>query len=40
MTVQGTLEVLRQVSKQFENVHYISALSRNFREEAGLPPGP
>ena len=33
-----TLEVLRQVSKQFENVHYLS-FSRNFGKEAGLLAG-
>lgn len=33
-----TLEVLRQVSKQFENVHYLS-FSRNFGREAGLLTG-
>ena len=30
-----TLDVLRQVSKQFENVHYLS-FSRNFGKEAAL----
>ena len=33
-----TLEVLREVSKQFENVHYLS-FSRNFGKEAGLLAG-
>ncbi|MGT2961256.1 glycosyltransferase family 2 protein [Streptococcus caballi] len=33
-----TLEVLRRVSKQFTNVHYIS-FSRNFGKEAGLLAG-
>lgn len=33
-----TLEVLRRVSKQFSNVHYIS-FSRNFGKEAGLLAG-
>ncbi|MDU5566259.1 MAG: glycosyltransferase family 2 protein, partial [Streptococcus vestibularis] len=33
-----TLEVLRQVSKQIENVHYLS-FSRNFGKEAGLLAG-
>lgn len=33
-----TLEVLRLVSKQFENVHYLS-FSRNFGKEAGLLAG-
>lgn len=33
-----TLEVLRTVSKQFTNVHYIS-FSRNFGKEAGLLAG-
>ena len=33
-----TLEVLRQVSKQFENVHYLS-FSRNFGKEAALYAG-
>ena len=33
-----TLDVLRQVSKQFENVHYLS-FSRNFGKEAGLLAG-
>ncbi|MBM7642894.1 glycosyltransferase family 2 protein [Streptococcus loxodontisalivarius] len=33
-----TLEVLRQVAGQFENVHYLS-FSRNFGKEAGLLAG-
>lgn len=33
-----TLEVLREVAEQFENVHYIS-FSRNFGKEAGLLAG-
>ena len=33
-----TLEVLRRVSKQFTNIHYIS-FSRNFGKEAGLLAG-
>ncbi len=33
-----TLEVLREVAEQFENVHYIS-FSRNFGKEAGLLGG-
>ena len=33
-----TLDVLRQVSKQFENVHYLS-FSRNFGKEAALYAG-
>ena len=34
----ATLEVLRQVSKEFDNVHYLS-FSRNFGKEAGLLAG-
>ena len=33
-----TLEVLRQVSKEFDNVHYLS-FSRNFGKEAALLAG-
>ena len=33
-----TLDVLRQVSKQFENVHYLS-FSRNFGKEAAILAG-
>ena len=34
----ATLEVLREVSREFENVHYLS-FSRNFGKEAGLLAG-
>lgn len=34
----GTLELLRTVAKQFENVHYLS-FSRNFGKEAALLAG-
>ncbi|MGM2726239.1 glycosyltransferase, partial [Bacillus cereus group sp. Bce009] len=34
----ATLEVLREVSKEHANVHYLS-FSRNFGKEAGLLAG-
>ena len=34
----ATLEVLREVSKEYANVHYLS-FSRNFGKEAGLLAG-
>ncbi|MDO5078962.1 MAG: glycosyltransferase family 2 protein, partial [Streptococcus minor] len=34
----ATLKVLRQVSKEYDNVHYLS-FSRNFGKEAGLLAG-
>ena len=37
-STDATLEVLRQVSKEFDNVHYLS-FSRNFGKEAALLAG-
>ena len=37
-STDATLEVLRQVSKEFDNVHYLS-FSRNFGKEVALLAG-